>query len=218
MNILTPEKNVIEPPQLALSGQCAYAVDGTRVLLTLEQIANNRPADNLSGTLAVELWALTQPYTGGAFEGQPLAATTLGELRGAHVLNNCQYDLIFTPPTAGYEYFTLMLREWENGAFVTRDWQTHAVPAAAEIAAQAVAPPATPATPATKVAIAPVVPPKRPSINTATEAEIAAVPGVSKRIASEIVAKRPYPTLDKLKKIKGVGEKVLKKLKDKFSI
>ncbi len=37
---------------MALSGQCAYAVEGARVVLTIEQIANNRPLDNLSGTLA----------------------------------------------------------------------------------------------------------------------------------------------------------------------
>lgn len=217
MNILTPEKNVIEPPQLALSGQCAYAVEGARVVLTIEQIANNRPLDNLSGTLAVELWALAQPYTGGLFEGQPLAATMLGELRGAHVLNDCRYDLIFTPPTAGYEYFTLMLREWENGAFVTRDWQSIEVPAATETVVEAAVTEAAPV-PETAAVVAPAVVKKGISINTATEAEIAAVQGVSKKIASAIVAQRPYQTLDKLKKVKGVGEKVFKKLKDKFCV
>lgn len=114
--------------ELCLNGTSAYTITGNRVLINIEEIANNRSADNLSGTLAIELWALSQPWQGAQFSGVCLAATEIGEVRGNHVLPNCQYDLNFTLPPAGSWSLCLMLREWENGAYVTRDTITFANP------------------------------------------------------------------------------------------
>lgn len=216
MNMFSSEQNAIELPPLALSGQCAYVVDGSRVLLTIEQIANNRTADNLSGTLAIELWALEQPYTGELFTGMPLAATTIGEVRGAHALNHCRYDLIFTAPTEGRWYVTLMLREWEDGAFITRDWRTLEMPA---VVAEE-----TPVVVAEEItaAVEPVAPVEKKargiSVNDATVEELAAIKGLSKKVAKAIVENRPYTALKELLDVKGIGEKMLKKLRDELYV
>lgn len=109
-------------PELALSGNNAYRIEGDRVIISATKIINNRPADNLSGTLAVELWALSHPYDGGDFNGCTLAGTQIGELSGQHFLTNCHYDLLFQKPTPGTWYLSLMLREWIGTVFITRDY------------------------------------------------------------------------------------------------
>lgn len=51
------------------------------------------------------------------------------------------------------------------------------------------------------------------SINTASEAELAAVKGLSKTVAKAIVAGRPYASVDALEGVKGLGKKTLDKLR-----
>ena len=51
------------------------------------------------------------------------------------------------------------------------------------------------------------------SINTASAAELAAVKGLSKTVAAAIVAARPFAGIDELLKVKGLGPKLLDKLK-----
>lgn len=240
MNTLRLATNSADSLQLGLSGQFGYAIQGDRILINIDQIANYRPADNLSGTLAVELWALEQPYVGGNFRGFPLATTTLGQLGGGQVLNDCRYDLIFTPPPAGLWHFALMLREWEDGGFVTRHWQNFNLPYAVaekplitrsekdnviiiefpkvtKSAPQLAETPIAPGQPVlAEQSIA--VQSQGVSVNSAALAEIAAVKGVSKKLAEAILASRPYQSLEDLLQVKGMGEKLLNKLRDSFSL
>ncbi|WP_230970000.1 ComEA family DNA-binding protein [Nitrogeniibacter aestuarii] len=51
------------------------------------------------------------------------------------------------------------------------------------------------------------------SINTASEAELAAIKGLSKTVAKAIVAGRPYASVDALEGVKGLGKKTLDKLR-----
>jgi hypothetical protein len=113
---------------LTLTGPCGYAIENERIVVTIAEIANHRDSGNLSGTLAIELWALAQPYAGGGFAGIPLCGTSIGELRGAHVLPNCRYDLIFQAPPPGTWSLALMLREWTATGYLTRDYVNFAVP------------------------------------------------------------------------------------------
>lgn len=114
--------------ELTLNGNCSYNIIGDRVTLQIDEIANNRQPGNISGTLAIELWALPQPYAGDQFSGVSLAATTIGEISSQCFLPQCRYELIFSQPPAGTWTLCLMLREWENGAFVTRDYINFALP------------------------------------------------------------------------------------------
>ena len=96
-------------------------LDRQRIVVNVGRIHNPRAPNNISGTLALELWALPGPYAGGDFSGQPLAAVTLGSLAGGESWQNCTYELEITPPATGTCTLTLMLREWVGNGYVTRD-------------------------------------------------------------------------------------------------
>jgi competence ComEA-like helix-hairpin-helix protein len=56
-------------------------------------------------------------------------------------------------------------------------------------------------------------PDKPVDINNASEKELTMLPGVGPKIAKEIVAARPFQSIDDLKKIKGIGDKTFATLK-----
>lgn len=221
---ITPE--IIESPELTLSNSCGYAIQGESVVITVEQIANNRSATNLSGTLALELWALEQSYAGGDFAGSPLAAVSIGELSGAHMLSNLSYSLLFTAPSAGAWSVVLMLREWENGAFVTRAWQNFDQPyVVADVVSESVDTETQPE-PVFEILEAPAVEEETPaveenntvSLNKASAAELSAIKGISRKLAAAIVAGRPYAALEDVLKVKGMGKKSLDKVRKVLSL
>jgi hypothetical protein len=74
-------------------------------------IDNPRAADNLSGTLSLELWALTAPYTSGKPDGVQLAASQLGSLAGQQAGTTSRRPAAGRPP-AGTWHIALLLREW----------------------------------------------------------------------------------------------------------
>jgi competence ComEA-like helix-hairpin-helix protein len=56
--------------------------------------------------------------------------------------------------------------------------------------------------------------PEKPvDINNATEKELTTLPGVGPKIAKEIVAARPFQSVDDLKKVKGIGDKTFSMMK-----
>ena len=56
-------------------------------------------------------------------------------------------------------------------------------------------------------------PDKPVDINNATEKELITLPGVGAKTAKEIVAARPFKTIDDIKNVKGIGDKTFEKLK-----
>lgn len=115
-------------PGPAFEGSCGYDIRNNRVIINIARIVNNRRCDNLSGTLSIELWALKQPYQGADFNGVALAGTRIGEVFGQHYLADCRYDLDFLGPSVGTWHLTLMLREWTENGYVTRDYVNFANP------------------------------------------------------------------------------------------
>lgn len=231
-----PDRSETHPPSLALAGDVGYQVHGGRVVIHAAEIANNRADDDVSGTLAVELWALSQPYLGGDFDGIALAGTQIGELSGQRCLANCRYDLVFTEPGPGTWYLTLMLREWTAAGFVTRDHVNFALPYVVARKAAVVedmtdnvisvnfpdkdrAP--APQRPAQESAALVETRPKgKPapadpsvSLNHASPTDIAAIKGISMRLAERIVASRPFGSIEEMLNIKGVGPRLLDKLR-----
>jgi hypothetical protein len=193
--------------------------------IAIESIASPRSADNLSGTLALEVWALDAPYAGGAWRGQPVASLVLGQLSGGSAWTDCHYNVPAVAAGAGAA-LTLMLREWTPAGYLTRDYRNLSVPVPVPAAvAVAVAEPVVavvkPAKAEKKVAKksaskASAKPAAEKaetvSVNSASVAELAAVKGVSKAVAEAIVAARPYAKLDDLVRAKGVGAKLLEKI------
>ncbi len=60
------------------------------------------------------------------------------------------------------------------------------------------------------------------NINTATEKELATLPGIGKGIATRIVEYRKahggFKSIDELKKVKGIGSKKFEAIKDKVTV
>ncbi len=212
--------------QPQLLGGSAYWIEGDRVEIAVEGIFNPRPFGNLSGTLALELWALPAPFQGGSFRGEPLAGVTFDALFGQLAFGNKSFILPFTEPSVGTWNVVLMLREWTSAGFVTRDFVNFALPyvvaGPASVAEKPVAPqPASKpiSLPAKVVAATPAKKASRKdapaavSINTATLEELALVKNLSKKNAEAIVAGRPYRSVNELLKVKGFGEKLLAKVR-----
>ncbi len=227
-------------PQLA--GNCEITLNGDSAEIRIDSIVNARAEDNLSGTLALEIWALDEPCTGNQWTGSPLASMILGQLAGQQAWHDVHHTLHATAAPAN-TFPTLMLREWTATGYVTRDIRSLATAAPAAAVEVAVAPPAAkPAKKATAAvkpaakATAAKTPEKAPkaakkvtpvankatastvSVNKASAAEITAVKGVSDALAHAIVASRPYASLDELTRAKGMGAKLLAKLRASFSL
>ncbi|MFZ2973122.1 MAG: helix-hairpin-helix domain-containing protein [Ferribacterium limneticum] len=235
--------------QPKLSGNVTCALADGMATLTVDAIENPRAEDNLSGTLALELWALDEPYAGGSWQGVPVASMILGVLGGGNALTDCNFVVPAAAPE-GPGVLTLMLREWGPAGYVTRDYcnlsleapaKTKAKPKAAakkaaakeeapkekvvkEKAAKEKAPKAKaepkPVAKESKAAAKPAKAPvaKGVAVNAASEAELLAVKGLSATLVKAIVAGRPYASFDDLGKVKGVGPKLLAKLRDELAI
>jgi DNA uptake protein ComE-like DNA-binding protein len=262
--------------QPGIMGTVGYRIAGNRVHLSVERIENPRAAGNVSGTLALELWALAAPYSGAAFNGAPLAGVAFGSLPGEAATTAASFELPFVPPPAGQWHFVLMLREWTSAGYVTRDFTNFrnpvshgAAPAGAprsatpaiaspgvtsrtaspSVAAAAPSRSATPksaappaalrsATPTIETKEAASEPKKRNeppkittvapavrtdvakavSVNTASEGELSAVTGLTAQMAKGIVSKRPFTSLDDLRRVKGITLKVLDQIRSRLSL
>jgi DNA uptake protein ComE-like DNA-binding protein len=228
----TPERFL--QPRLLGDVRCTLTDDCAT--LSIEAIANPRGADNLSGTLALEVWSLDAPYAGGDWTGAPVASVVIGTLAGGNEWTACTYSVPAAAPADGAA-LTIMLREWTPAGYVTRDCRN--LPGTAKVkTVKTVAPKARDAKlekgakvgeKAAKEAAAPLPKAeKKPgkdkakaaivAVNTASEAELKAIKGLSGNVAKAIIAGRPYATLDDLCRAKGMGAKLLAKLRDQFKL
>ena len=233
--------------QPKLSGNVTCALADGLATLTVDAIENPRAEDNLSGTLALELWALDEPYAGGSWQGVPVASMILGVLGGGNALTDCNFVVPAAAPE-GPGVLTLMLREWGPAGYVTRDYCNLSLEAPAKSKPKAAAkktaakedapkekvvkekaakekapkakaepkPVAKESKAAVKAAKAPVA--KGVAVNAASEAELLAVKGLSATLVKAIIAGRPYASFDDLGKVKGVGPKLLAKLRDELAL
>jgi len=223
--------------QPRLAGNVGFNVEGNRVRIHAGRIENPRDEANISGTLALELWALEQPYNGSRFNGIPLAGVAFDPLNGQYEYVQRSFDLPFVAPPAGSWNLVLMLREWTAAGYVTRDYTNFGVPMVvapapvtpvpAKTAAEASPSPAkaarevkAPSKPATKAAAkaAPAAQPEVISVNSATRAELSKIKGLSTKVIEEIVKKRPFRSMDELAKCKGLGAKLLANLRSKLRL
>lgn len=226
--------------QPRIQGTAGFALLGEQVRLTVDGIDNPRAADNLSGTLCLELWALPAPFaSNGLANGHALAGVTLGSLAGQQSWSGLVHDLAISAHPAGTWHLALLLREWTAAGYVTRDFTDFSIPVTweAELAAaatpviEAVSIPAPAAEePAAAVQVVEEAAAKpagkagkkkaagKVSVNTASEAELAAVKGLTKAAAAAIVAARPFEHLDDLLALKGIGKKTLEKLEGRIEL
>lgn len=103
---------------LSIQG-CGYKIENDRVIVSIDQISSDRDETNISGTLLIELCALSQHTS--KTELLTLASTTIGELKGQHFLSQCHYDLLFQHPPMGTWQLSLQLSEWDGLNYILSD-------------------------------------------------------------------------------------------------
>lgn len=207
---------VLDQPLVARPVDAGLALDAVAV-------TNPRAADNLSGSLCLELWALAEPYIGGAFAGECLGRVEVGQLGGQAACEGLAGT--WSAPVDETATLVLMLREWTQDGLLTRDHRLVALavaapvaPAASVVEAPAPAPaPAAAPVPAPVVAAAAAKPKARNAhllnVNLATEAQLVAIDGLNRSLAKAVVAARPFAAIDDLLNINGVGEKRLARMR-----
>ncbi|MBV9946059.1 MAG: helix-hairpin-helix domain-containing protein [Myxococcales bacterium] len=222
-----PEPQPFHVPRFA--GAVGYAIDGSSVNLRAERVENPRASDNLSGSLCLELRALDGGTAEPGEAGLVLASAPIGRLSGRSS-EGVDAPAAFTPPPPGTWRMALVLREWTSDGFVSRDLRVFAAPyesdapaltdAPAPAPALTHAPALTPAEPPLTHAEPPLTPtePPRVSIQTASVDALAAVKGLTRKLALEIVKARPFRSLDELVRVKGIGEKTARKLRGLLAV
>ena len=206
--VVYPRREIFTLPRL-IDGAVADLRDG-HVILTAGAIENPRDGGNLSGSLSLELWALPSAYNGGDFTGSPIAGAVLGSLAGQSRWTGLHISLVAKLPQQNAQ-LVLMLREWNGVTYLTRDFVNLIEPFIAPVSAaksNASAKATKPAKRARKSAAS-----KKVSINLGTEVELAAVKKLSHSIARAIIAGRPFTTINDLIKVKGMGPKLLAKVR-----
>lgn len=111
------------------------SVAGDGLALVVGRVHNPRPADNFSGSLSLELWALAEPYRGGPFVGRCIASARIEPLAGQSESG----PLVMPVPATAADRqrpWSLMLREWTAVGYVTRDHATLVPPLPAQPPAQ----------------------------------------------------------------------------------
>jgi competence ComEA-like helix-hairpin-helix protein len=219
-------------PELTLEG-CGFNINQNRVLITIGQISSHRSSGDLSGTLAIELWALKSPYQNGQPDGELVAATSIGELAGQHFIADCSYDLIFQEPPAGTWHMSLLLREWTAEGYISRDYVNFSIPYVAPVNSSTKrseannlikldfsAPKKSPTKTVASDSAKPAAQDEKSyvSLNQAELNELEQVKGVSKKLAENIIATRPFNTLEEVLKVKGMGAKLLQKIRDYITL
>ena len=159
--------------------------------LRIDMIVNPRPADNISGTLALEIWSLDRPYQGGDFRGEPLGSLRLGSLAGQRRWNGLSQSWELPVLQRGQRpggHLTLMLREWTSAGYVTRDWRRLEWPRH----------------PARETV----------SLNRSSTAALRALPGLSDKLARTIVASRPFASIGELQRVRHMNHRIFDRLRD----
>lgn len=177
-----------------------------------------------------------------ALRGHLLANAELGTLLGGHHWSSPCFRVAFSEPPRGSWRMALVLREWTPQGFQTRDFFNFDAPYQKAALAEPAQGSATPAVDpsaslvnsrslgsdasATKAAgqastkakslpaaEAPAQPAEKLSIRTASVEELSQLDGLTPKLAREIVRSRPYESFEELLKVKGIGDKMLRKLR-----
>jgi hypothetical protein len=152
-----PNRHLFEIPYL--EGTVGYSFQGDVVVLRVDGVHNPRPWESLSGPMALELWALPNPFSNGALDGVLLARADIGQLGGQRSVGPLQTSVPLSWPPAGLWRIALLLREWTAAGFLTRDSRNFSVPfdnasASPEMPSASPATPASPSPSHNEIAIA----------------------------------------------------------------
>lgn len=105
---------------LVFDGPVSYRTSGTTVAMAISKILNTR--SSRTGSLRVDLWASTAPYSGsGVLSGVLTASIRTAQVTGLSdtlapgaYFSNIQMTLPYTKPTSQYGFYTMVLSEYSS--------------------------------------------------------------------------------------------------------
>ncbi len=111
--------------KLPVSGSTRHTLNGNEVTLYMQQITSNSPSNTHSGTVRVQLWATRSQHTGGTINGYKTAEIELGVFNGGQSFREINRTVYGQYPSSGVYYMTIILAEYNNGKFFTKDWKNY---------------------------------------------------------------------------------------------
>ena len=106
-----------------LTGSVGWSISRTKIDITATTVSNNRTGGT-SGTLRLEIWATSSPYSGGTINGYVMGTRALGTLEAGFSFNDISGFVSFTSPPAGIYYTTIALEEYTDAGYVIVDYVT----------------------------------------------------------------------------------------------
>jgi hypothetical protein len=123
LGLLAASSRASAGADVSLSGNLSWATHGSTIDIEAGTVTNNS-SGGISGTLQLEIWATSTPYSGGTIHGYVLGTRNLGQLQGGFSFTGISGDVPFTAPPAGTYYTTMTLEQYNGSAFVIADYST----------------------------------------------------------------------------------------------
>ncbi len=112
-------------PKLSGSVPYQFGTGNTTVTLGCDAIVNNS-AENATGTIQVQLWALSEKYVSGRISGHLITGFKLEGLEGGRQYKGIKKTLKTTMPSKrGSYYLCLTVSEFREGGYVITDFRNY---------------------------------------------------------------------------------------------
>lgn len=92
------------------------------MVIEAAKISHRRPGH--TGTLKVSVWVTDTPYRGGNLEGHQIGFVTKEALESGYSYSNLKTTAKFSPPPDGTYFMSLVLSEFDDGAYRVVDYIT----------------------------------------------------------------------------------------------
>jgi hypothetical protein len=137
--------------QVLIVGNASFGLSGTQMTYGVQEVENYYSTFSTSGSLAIEVWATSAPYTGGSLNGYILGSVGIGTLQGGYYFANISHTQAYSTPPYGTYYIVVALAEYNGSQYAIDDWRNIS-------GTQTFAPPIVPATVAVGPQSATIVP------------------------------------------------------------
>ena len=104
-------------PLFSMSGPWSWKTspEGGTIDITVAKISHTRTSP--TGSLSLEVWASTQPYTGGRIQGFKLGEVKKDPLKAGFVYSDVKNTAKYKAPPPGTYFVTLLLCEFNDGSY-----------------------------------------------------------------------------------------------------
>jgi DNA uptake protein ComE-like DNA-binding protein len=114
-------------------GSASYQIGDDDSINLRAQVFNPRSEHNLSGSLALQLWAQREPFSGAEPHGTLLASGELGQLAGQANFESIEQSAALSRPAPDESRVVLLLCEWTAEGYLVRDYCNFAEPYAGPV-------------------------------------------------------------------------------------